>query len=105
MHLDAYTAPRLVEYHDEDPCRPLPAPAALMGSIRRSEGSHREADALGVNVEATYSVGEYDIVIMSAGDRSGLLTWLNQNSYRVPPRPDRSSALICGRTCVSFWQR
>src|SRR5882762_10563888 len=22
-HLDAYTAPRLVEYHDADPCRPI----------------------------------------------------------------------------------
>mgnify|MGYP003338328643 CR=1 FL=1 len=22
-HVDAYTAPRLVEYHDPDPCRPL----------------------------------------------------------------------------------
>jgi hypothetical protein len=83
-HLDGYTAPRLVEYHDEDPCRPLPAPMALMGSVRRSDGARQKADSLGARVEATYSVGEYDIVILSAGDSSGLLTWLNQNGYRVP---------------------
>src|SRR5438132_1195112 len=35
-HIDAFTAPRLVEYHDEDPCAPRPsviaalAPGALM---------------------------------------------------------------------------
>src|SRR5712691_8389944 len=23
-HIDAFTSPRLVEYHDEDPCRPTP---------------------------------------------------------------------------------
>src|SRR3954469_13795107 len=28
-HLDAYTAPRLVEYHDGDPCAAPPMPAAM----------------------------------------------------------------------------
>jgi hypothetical protein len=85
-HLDAYTASRLVEYHDEDPCRPVPqtmslaAPApAPMEALAR-----RRADALGVTVEASYSVGEYDIMILSARDSSGLLTWLNRNGYKVP---------------------
>jgi hypothetical protein len=44
----------------------------------------RKSDSLGVRIEATYSVGEYDIVILSAQDSSGLLTWLNQNGYKVP---------------------
>lgn len=84
-HLDAYTAPRLVEYHDEDPCRPMPVPMAAMSSVRRGDGARqKEVDSLGVKVEAMYSVGEYDIVILSAGDSSGLLTWLNQNGYKVP---------------------
>jgi hypothetical protein len=84
-HLDAYTAPRLVEYFDEDPCRPLPAPMALSGVARNTaELARRKSDSLGVTVEATYSVGEYDIVILSARDSSGLLTWLNQNGYKVP---------------------
>jgi len=84
-HLDAYTAPRLVEYFDEDPCRPLRAPMAVSGMARNTaELARRKSDSLGVTVEATYSVGEYDIVILSARDSSGLLTWLNQNGYQVP---------------------
>jgi hypothetical protein len=84
-HLDAYTAPRLVEYFDEDPCRPLPPSMALSGMARNTaELARRKSDSLGVTVEATYSVGEYDIVILSARDSSGLLTWLNQNGYKVP---------------------
>ena len=84
-HLDAYTAPRLVEYFDEDPCRPLRAPMAVSGMARNTaELARHKSDSLGVTVEATYSVGEYDIVILSARDSSGLLTWLNQNGYQVP---------------------
>ena len=84
--LDAYTAPRLVEYYDEDPCLPHPLPSTLFltSAMRNSESTRRKGDTLGVTVEATYSVGEYDIVILSARDSSGLLTWLDQNGYKVP---------------------
>jgi hypothetical protein len=85
-HLDAYTAPRLVEYWDPDPCAPMPttamAPAGMGGALERARAAH--TDALGVKVEATYSVGEYDIVILSARDSGGLLVWLGQNGYKVP---------------------
>ncbi len=85
-HLDAYTAPRLVEYYDDDPCSVFPRAAPAMSGMAgsRAETALRKADSLGVKIEATYSVGEYDIVILSAEDSSGLLTWLNQNGYRVP---------------------
>jgi hypothetical protein len=86
-HLDAYTAPRLVEYYDEDPCHPpypMTAAPGMGGLARSSDMALRKADSLGVKIEATYSVGEYDIVILSAKDSSGLLTWLNQNGYKVP---------------------
>lgn len=61
--LDAYSAPRLVEYFGENPCAPVmleqdaarpqsvPAPAPLVSSIRAGS-------ALGVRVEATYLCGE-----------------------------------------------
>ena len=86
-HLDAYTAPRLVEYFDPDPCRPevlysvRPAPSGVRGMSL----PNRRADALGVRIEASYSVGEYDILVLSAQDSGGLLTWLNRNGYRMPP--------------------
>jgi hypothetical protein len=89
-HLDAYTAPRLVEYFDEDPCRPLPVPEMAMsadgaGGAMRFKG----ADALGVTVEATYTVGEYDIAILSAEQSDGLATYLRQEGYKIPDGAER----------------
>jgi hypothetical protein len=43
------------------------------------------AKSLGVTIEAQYTVGEYDILILSAQESSGLETWLRQNGYRIPP--------------------
>jgi hypothetical protein len=85
-HLDAYSAPRLVEYFDPDPCEmrrfesmmlPLAAPAT-------ADAVRTRAKSLGVTVEAQYTVGEYDILILSAQESSGLETWLRQNGYRIP---------------------
>jgi len=87
-HLDAYTAPRLVEYRDEDPCAPRPVLMPMSAASLAAPGGQRGAEALGVTVEATYSVGEYDIVILSAQDSGGLLTWLDENGYKVPKAAD-----------------
>ena len=84
-HLDAYTAPRLVEYHDGDPCRPIfearrgvamsamPVPASAAAALRK-----------GVTIEASYDVGEYDVLILSANESNGLVEWLTDNGYRIP---------------------
>jgi hypothetical protein len=89
-HLDAYSAPRLVEYFDSDPCvrfermmlpQSAPAPARAAGEAR--------AKSLGVKVEATYTVGEYDIVILSAKESDGLETWLRESGYRIPAGASR----------------
>jgi hypothetical protein len=89
-HLDAFTAPRLVEYHDEDPCAPRPPVVAMAapagGAIPRSA-----ADSVryrGVTVEANYDVGEYDVVILSATESDGLVRWLNDNGYKMPAGAD-----------------
>src|SRR5579862_7648213 len=85
--LDAYTAPRLTEYFDPDPCAPpiqyapMPASAALRGN-RGLE--LKSADAAGVTIEAQYEVGVYDILILSAKESDGLVTWLKENQYRIP---------------------
>jgi hypothetical protein len=42
------------------------------------------AKSLGVTIEARYTVGEYDILILSATESAGLETWLRQNGYRIP---------------------
>ncbi len=86
-HLDAYSAPRLVEVYDPDPCMrvlyetAMPMMAAPGGVV----GGMAAAPKLGVHIEATYTVGEYDIIILSAEQSDGLATWLTENGYRLPP--------------------
>ncbi len=87
--IDGYSAPRLAEYHDADPCarvaknegllqRAAPASAPVLASKERRD------QALGVTVEASYTVGEYDIVMLSGTQSDGLETWLRENGYRIP---------------------
>ncbi|MEN8220896.1 MAG: DUF2330 domain-containing protein [Pseudomonadota bacterium] len=82
-HLDAYTAPRLVEYFDENPCYHYPTLVADMLSMPEMEAAKREKSH-GVTVEAEYTVGEYDFVILSATESEGLEIWLKENGYRIP---------------------
>lgn len=87
-HLDAYSSPRLVEYYDPDPCEtrtmyeamPSAAPKDLAKSFARTQ----RAQMLGVKIEAEYTVGEYDILILSAKESDGLATWLKENGYKIP---------------------
>ena len=37
-----------------------------------------------MTIEAQYTVGEYDILILSAQQSTGLETWLRENGYRIP---------------------
>jgi hypothetical protein len=87
-HLDRYTAPRLVEYHDEDPCNP---PRVAMASAGRPPMPVMALSAVdtarqryGVTIEANYDVGEYDVLILSAKESDGLVNWLTDNQYRIP---------------------
>ena len=87
-HIDAFTAPRLVEYFDADPCeerfrRKLDRAATGALSQAPAEAEAR-ANSLGVTIEARYAVGEYDILILSATQSDGLLQWLVESGYRIP---------------------
>jgi len=86
--IDAYSAPRLAEYYDPDPCVANVglmdrASAQSMPASVAKEAAKREK-ALGVAVLAAYTVGEYDIVMLSAKESDGLETWLRENGYRIP---------------------
>lgn len=85
-HLADYSAPRLVEYFDNNPCRALYPESRAMDFMAKSSPSLQEAreKSLGVTVEAQYTVGEYDILILSATESAGLETWLTENGYRMP---------------------
>jgi hypothetical protein len=86
--LDEFSAPRLVEYFDQDPCaQVLYEQDAIRQSARLPASTtvgSRSDEALGVTIESKFSVGEYDILILSAKESSGLETWLQQNNYRIP---------------------
>ena len=49
-----------------------------------AESVKSRATALGVKIEAEYSVGEYDIQILSAEQSDGLTTFLTENGYTLP---------------------
>jgi len=85
-HIDAYSAPRLVEYFDDDPCHiRMYALQAASPSSRKDKNAEERANSLGVKIEASYTVGEYDILILSAKQSDGLEIWLRENDYRIPP--------------------
>lgn len=89
-HIDQWSTPRLVEYWDPDPC-PRPerlsfdqaigaAPMMARGGRARDVRQLEE-----VQIEAKFSVAEYDILILSATESHGLVRWLTQHGYRIPP--------------------
>lgn len=78
--LDAYSAPRLVRYECSDFERQDDSGNWAVPESDDAGG----ADTGGVNVEAEYVVGEYQIVILSAGQSGALFTWLTDNGYAVP---------------------
>ena len=89
-HLDAYSAPRLVEYFDEDPCaegygvEEMAMPSSAPSMAKSADRGGARARALGVTIEASYTVGEYDILILSAKQSDGLVIWLKESGYRIP---------------------
>ncbi len=93
-HLDAYTAPRLVEYFDKNPCqRPMPYQRGGMipkaAKMKEIGAASMESERLGVTIEASYTVGEYDILILSAKESGGLVTWLEANNYKIPNNAEK----------------
>jgi hypothetical protein len=81
--LDAFSAPRLVEYFDENPCERRRYLDSVSESARPERASPAPAargnNSLGVTVEQRFTVGEYDILVLSARESDGLETWLRQN--------------------------
>ncbi len=100
--VDRLTAPRLVEYWEQDPC-PKPMPMMDLAAEKGRGGTAGAAMAPmaraappPVKIEAQFTVGEYDIVVLSATDSTALDAWLRQNRLQESLRgPSRT----CGRTC------
>ncbi len=84
--IDSLTAPRLVEYWEQDPCQPqLEYMEMAMATGSMPPMSKSMADqGHGVTIEAQFDVGEYNVVILSAKDSTGLETWLTEQKYSIP---------------------
>src|SRR5690606_11157345 len=88
--VDQLAAPRLVEYWEQDPCYQPPreryrrSRGDKMKSMQVDEAMAPEAMDYGVTIEAEFTVGEYDIVILGAEDSTGLDAWLRDNGYKIP---------------------
>ena len=88
--VDALTAPRLVEYWEQDPCpRPMreswaDAAKGAGGRMYAPPASAAAPAPPPVKIEAQFSVAEYDILILSATDATALDAWLHQNGYKIP---------------------
>lgn len=89
---DDYSAPRLAEYYDPNPCRVNYKRKSLnrnimIGEVMESSNEEVLSDKdYGVTIEAQYEVGEYDILILSAKESDGLKTWLTSNGYKIPEK-------------------
>lgn len=89
--VDQLGAPRLVEYWEQDPCYVEPPydyddmvmESASMPAPDDDRGGGDE-DEYKVTIEAQFSVGEYDIVVLSAKESTGLDRWLRDNKYQIP---------------------
>ncbi len=96
-HIDQLSAPRLVEYWEKDPCwrEPKRRMRKMAGALPRPSSAppRTERDAeLGVTVEAQFTAGEYQIVILSATQANGLDTWLRENKYVIPEGASKALA-------------
>jgi MYXO-CTERM domain-containing protein len=88
-HVESMGAPRLVEYWEVDPCASdyygddmmVTKSAAGAGPPMEEKASDKD---FGVKIEAKFVVGEYQIVILSAKDSTGLDGWLRAEKYNIP---------------------
>ena len=90
QRLNDYSAPRLVEYWDQNPCSSYEEDEKTKVLSNRGFSNDKSAPAsimkkdMGVKIEAKYLVGEYDILILSAKESGGLKEWLTINGYKIP---------------------
>jgi MYXO-CTERM domain-containing protein len=86
--VDKLAAPRLVEYWEQDPCNPWVETKGMARGFGAPTGAKPDAELEGtdhgVTIEAVFTVAEYEIVILSASDSTGLDAWLRENGYKIP---------------------
>jgi len=89
--IDSYSSPRMAAYYDRNPCQPVYNRRYKMAtkstseiSTGRIESKDESARYQGVQILEQYTVGEYDIMVLSATESNGLKNWLTDNGYQIP---------------------
>jgi hypothetical protein len=89
--LNDYSAPRLVNYYDSNPCGydyrlydDYPAMSGISVAESVTEKDIQTIAKSSVRIEAQYDIDEYKIIILSAKESDGLQLWLEANGYKVP---------------------
>jgi len=86
--VDKMSSPRLVEYWEQDPCmREMREEGDVMMAMSAPEPPSpmlKSAEDYGVKIEAKFTVGEYNIVILSAKESTGLDAYLRSQHYQIP---------------------
>jgi uncharacterized protein (TIGR03382 family) len=85
--VDAMSAPRLVEYWEMDPCMqdyPMEDRVMMASPPQAGAGPGSTAEGYGVKIEAKFTVGEYNILILSASESTGLDRFLRDQKYKIP---------------------
>lgn len=96
IKLHDYTGPRLVKYNDPDYyCEPIPQGNEIIITALPSEKRYQLLSAVSVQsissrrrykvtVKKKYTIGGYDILILSAKKSKGLELWLKDHGYKIP---------------------
>lgn len=89
--IDTLSAPRLVEYWEQNPCpnetltkdflERIPTGRDYQSAVSMAPGLLRRP---AVKVEAQFDVAEYEIVVLSARNSGALEAWLRQHRYNIP---------------------
>ncbi|MCB0404364.1 MAG: DUF2330 domain-containing protein [Bdellovibrionales bacterium] len=79
QRLDAFSAPRIVESSDQDPCEPQ----STKKSSKIIEGLAPGA-SLGFGRDAAADAGDYKLITLNAADTDSLEDWLGRRGYQVP---------------------
>ena len=96
--VDILGAPRLVEYWEQDPCNPVreervyAEEAMEVTSVKEDAPPDRDEREYKVKIEAKFSVGEYDVVVLSAQESTGLDRWLTGDEQVRLSTPDGAGA-------------
>lgn len=85
------TAPQYTRNFDMNPCgqvwggsRMFSATAESVSDSGTGSAGAQQSETGSVKIEARYSIGEYDILVLSSEESAGLTKWLEENGYGIP---------------------